>query len=143
MILHIRLRRDSTGYPPFESEEVTASEVGDRLHRLAGTPAFASGLAVGDTVRVAHFGGDRWVDQLVEPSGHSTVRVVALGSNSLDRLHDELIRTGCEVFPTPVPGVIAVDIPAPVPFDSVRSLLQTGRDSGAWDFDIGLQAHKR
>jgi hypothetical protein len=66
MRLHIRLRQDEAGYPPFSAEEVEASEVGDHRFRLESVPSFAFGLALGDVVRVGHYGADLWVEELVE-----------------------------------------------------------------------------
>jgi hypothetical protein len=140
MLLHIRLRQDESGYPPFAAEEVEATELDDHRFRLETVPSFAFGLGSGDVVRAAHYGTELWVEELVEPSGHSTVRVIALGSNSIDAPRKALQDLGCSAFKSRIDGMIAVDVPPSVDFDLVCSYLETGREESRWDFDIGVRA---
>ena len=143
MLLHIKLRQDGSGYPPFSAEEVEATEIGDHRFRLETVPSFAFGLARGDVVRAAHYGAEMWIEELVEPSGHSTVRVIALGSNSIDAPEKALQDIACSTFKSPIDGMIAVDVPPPVDFDLVRSYLVTGREESKWDFGVGVRADGR
>ena len=139
MKLHVRLRQDGSGYPPFSAEEVQASEVGDHLFRLESVPSFAFGLAFGDVVRAEHHGEARWVEELVSASGHSTVRVIPLGSARLDDLKVALKDRGCTLFPGVVSEMLAVDVPRSVDFEELRAYLLVGRESGVWDFSVGVR----
>jgi Domain of unknown function (DUF4265) len=143
MVLHIRLRQDGSGYPPFSAEEVEATEVGDHRFRLESVPMFAFGLAFGDVIRGKHYGAELWVEELVEPSGHSTVRVIALGSNQIGVPKDFLNNLGCATFETVIDGMIAVDVPPSVDFDAVRSYLTAGQEAAKFDFDVGVRADGR
>lgn len=143
MLLHVKLRQDGSGYPPFAAEEVEATEVGDHLYRLETAPSFAFGLATGDVVRVAHYGADMWIEEIVEPSGHSTVRVVSLGSNSVDAPKKALEDLGCSTFKSLIDGMIVVDVPPTVDFDLVRSYLVAGREESVWDFSVGVRGDGR
>ena len=143
MLLHIKLRQDGSGYPPFAAEEVEATEVGDHRFRLETVPSFAFGLGSGDVVRAVHYGAELWIEELVEPSGHSTVRVIALGSNSIDAPEKALQDLGCSTFKSRIDGMIAVDVPPSVDFDAVCSYLVTGQEASRWDFDVGVRADGR
>jgi hypothetical protein len=143
VVLHIKLRQDGSGYPPFAAEEVEATEVGDHRYRLETAPSFAFGLAKGDIVRVAHYGAEIWVEELVEPSGHSTVRVIALGPNSVSAPEKALEDFGCSTSKSLIDGMIVVDVPPSVDFDSVRSYLVAGREESKWDFSVGVRGDGR
>ncbi len=129
MVLHISLRQDESGYPPFSAEEVEAAEVGDDQFRLETVPSFAFGLAKGDVVRAEHYGAALWIEELVRPAGHSTVRVIALGANTVESPERVLEDFGCVTAPTVIDGMIAVDVPPVVDFESVRSYLLAGRET--------------
>ena len=143
MHLLIRLVQDNSGYPPFSAEEVDATEVADHTFRLEGVPAFAFGLARGDVVRTAHDGSQQWIEELIEPSGHSAVRVIGLAGRSVDDVKATLELLGCLTFPTVIDGMIAVDVPPHVDFDEVRGLLLQGRELSHWDFSEGVRGDGR
>jgi hypothetical protein len=138
--LHIRLRQDRSGYPPFPAEEVAATQVGDHQFRLDVAPLFAFGLAKGDVVRAKHYGAALWLEDLVRPSGHSTVRVIALGANTVDEPKQMLEDFGCSTAPSLIDGMITVDVPPTVDFSSVRAYLLAGRETSKWDFNVGVRA---
>ena len=95
--------------------------MGDHRYRLETVPAFAFGPARGDVVRVERHGTAQWVERLLEPSGHSTVRVNALGDTSVEVPKTALELMGCFAYPTVIDGMIAVDVPALVDFETVRA----------------------
>lgn len=135
------LRQDDSGYPPFAAEEVEASEVGDHRYRLESVPVFAFGLAKGDVVRVVHYDEALWVEELVEASGHSTVRIVGLvGGHTVDEPRREVEDLGCLAYPTVIDGMIAVDVPPSVDFDLLYACLERGRNDSKWDFSVGVRA---
>ncbi|MCC3775075.1 DUF4265 domain-containing protein [Streptomyces sp. UNOB3_S3] len=53
-----------------------------RPHQPASLPAFAERLAVGNVVRIAHSGQPEAprLDEFLERSGHSTLRVIVFGA---------------------------------------------------------------
>jgi hypothetical protein len=139
--VHVRLAVEG-GWPPVAFEELEASFLGDHRYELLSPPAFAKRLAVGDIVGVAHYGSPElpWVDSMIEPSGHSTVRVIffrVAGQEPEDNLRHELDRLGAKVYGTAFRGMIAVDIPGEVNYDSVRVILREGELRKLWEFDEG------
>jgi Domain of unknown function (DUF4265) len=139
MRLHIRLRQVESGYPPFAAEEVEATEVGDHRFRLESVPAFAFGLAKADVVSVGHYGAEAWIERLVEASGHSTVRVIALRPNTIEAPVRALEALGCSTSPTVIDRMVAVDVPPTADFDAVRAYLATGQEASKWDFNVGVR----
>lgn len=139
--LHIRLKRDASGYPPFDAEEVEARHVGEHQYELVRPPLFAHGLAVGDTVGVWHDTDgsiSTWIDSLVSAGGHSTFRAIGLGGQPADRPRRIAEQLGCTVVEGHTPGMIAVDVPPTADVVALYSAFAAGRDAGSWDFDIGV-----
>ncbi|WP_158587973.1 DUF4265 domain-containing protein [Actinomadura logoneensis] len=131
------------GWPPVAFEELEARPRGDHRYELASPPVFAHRLAVGDVVRVVHHGSPEqvWVDSLIEPSGHSTVRVIffrAAGREPENELRRELDRLGVNIHETTYDGMISADIPGEVNYGSVRAALDEGESRGLWEFDEGV-----
>lgn len=143
--MFVALERDADGYPPWDEEEIWAIPAGERLFRLDAVPTFACGLSHRDVVSVRAVAQRWYVDSLVEPHGHSTVRVVLFD----DARHDTLMalgnRHGVHVDHTPVPGLFAIDIPPDKPFGEIVADLQGGLDRHWWDYEecAVSQAHDR
>jgi hypothetical protein len=143
--VHVRLSIEN-GWPPVAFEELDAKFLGDHQYELISPPVFAKRLAVGDIVRVAHYGSPEcpWVDSLIESNGHSTVRVIffqAAERESKDNLERELILIGAHIHETDFLGMIAVDIPGEVDYEPVYSLLKEGESRKFWEFDEGMISH--
>lgn len=139
--VHIHLAVED-GWPPVQAEEVEATSVGDHACRLLSPPAFARGLAVGDVVRVTHYGSPQqpWVESVLESSGHSTVRVIffrSAGDAPEGDLRVELDRLGVHVYETFFDGLITIDVPASVNYHAVRSVLSEGESRKLWEFEEG------
>jgi hypothetical protein len=139
--LHIRLTGEG-GWPPVEFEEVSGKVVGDHEYEILSPPSFAKQLAVGDIVRVAHYGAPEvpWIDSLVESSGHSTVRVIFFRVTEQkieDRLRRELDRLGAHIYETSFQGMVSVDIPPGADYGLIRAVLEEGESRKNWEFDEG------
>jgi hypothetical protein len=138
--VYVELQRDKDGYPPYEQEEIDAAPLGSGRFRIDGIPVFAYGLAKGDVVQGVRVAGedDRvWVSEVLEPGGHWTARVLPADAAALDQTADRFSRIGCDAHSTPF-GLVAVDVPPKTPADAVMKVLEEGRSSGEWDFDLGV-----
>ncbi|MFC8519584.1 DUF4265 domain-containing protein [Streptomyces sp. NPDC057257] len=137
--VYVSLERDEDGYPPFDEEEIDATEMGGGRFRIEGVPVFVYGLAVGDVVKVARVHGDDrlWVTEVVEQAGHWTSRVVPKDPAALDDVASLFQELGCRAHATPF-GLVAVDVPASAPAGPVLALLDQGAAAGRWHFDLGV-----
>lgn len=141
MTLHIRLTPEG-GWPPVASEEVEGRVVGDHEFEILTPPSFARRLAVGDVVRVAHYGSPEqpWIDSIVTSGGHSTVRVIffrAVGQEVEAELRQELGRLGARIHDTNLKGMVSVDIPPEADYGTIRGVLDEGESLKRWEFDEG------
>jgi len=79
----VTLKRDKSGYPPWDEEEIWASKLGSDTFRLEASPTFVRGLSYRDIVHAVPV-GDRWyVDSVVASGGHSTLRRLKRSVTSL------------------------------------------------------------
>lgn len=138
--VYVELQRDEDGYPPYEMEEIDAAPLGSGRFRIEGIPVFVYGLATGDVVKGVRVAGedDRvWVSEVLEHGGHWTARVLPADAAALDQTADQFTKIGCHAYSTPF-GLVAVDVPPKTAADAVIKVLEAGRQSGEWDFDLGV-----
>lgn len=137
--IHVQLKQDESGYPPFEVEELDAVELGAGLVRLLVPPTFAHGLAKHDVVQAVEWEDKLWVNALHEPSGHSVVRVVGLLNGPTDEAEQLVRQLGCDAFLSHL-GLLVVDVPPGMAVERVSEALEPGAAAGRWDYDVGVDA---
>jgi len=138
-VLHVRLRRDGDGWPPFDYEEVPAERLTRDRYRLSSVPAFARRLAFGDIVRVEFYGEPAvaWIEEVLEPSGNSTVRVIVRRGAADSTVISAIRDLGVVAVPTPLDGLFAVNIPRDLDYARIRKRLLEYEASGEIDFEEG------
>ena len=142
--VHFELTQDSTGYPPATSEAIWAVRVGPAQFRLDNIPYFVCGVSCFDVIEAqeettGHFKYLR----LVQPSGHSTLRVTLCDKagdrrpvqERVQELKKQLHALGCSSEISHIAGLISVDVPPDTVLADVRSVLEGGRTRGEWDYE--------
>lgn len=142
----IPLEQDEDGYPPAGSERLWAAQVGEGLFRIANIPFFARGIALGDIVSaVQEEQADEGVlrfGQVVQPSGHSTLRVVVYDEAQVLAMCTLLKQMGCSTERSHLPRLVAVDVPPEVSLDALRNVLAPGREQERWDYEEACLAQE-
>lgn len=98
-------------------------------------PFFATGVALGDLVSATPEEGAFRFQELVHPSGHSTLRVAISEATDVPAVRGLFEQKGCSVEQSHLPRLIAIDVPPSVPLESLRPVLETGREQGRWDYE--------
>jgi hypothetical protein len=144
MILHLALRQDGSGWPPFDKEEVEAERIGVDLYRLVEPPAFAKNLAVDYVVHAHEYGEPPlpWVESVVEPSGHSTIRIIVRQGASAEEILPELQGLGLTLGPTALKGLFVADLGPDVPYAPIRRRLQEFLDDGKVDLEEAAMSER-
>lgn len=147
--IYFELTRNSSGYPPFSTEEVDAEAVGGGTYRVAGIPVFVFGVAPGDIVRCEDKdGADGPVAvEVLSNAGHWVSRLIPFGEvarteKELERLAIRFRALGCETYVSPF-GMVAIAGGPEVPLAPILMLLEAGRQSRDWDFDFGVSPAKQ
>ncbi len=127
--IKIRLERLDADWPPVDVESVWATLV-DRekaIYRVANIPFFAWGISFDDLVRVKEVEGERWFREVVEWSGHSTVRVLLYEASEArrDALFARLKALGCGYEGSHLPQLVAVNVPPGVYGPSLQAFLDS------------------
>lgn len=104
-------------------------------YQLDNIPFYARGVANGDVVAVRRGpDGELWYDELVKPSGHSTLRRWFAREEDVQKTREELRALGCASELSDLPRLVAVDVPPDVPISLVREKLEQGERDGLFDF---------
>lgn len=124
------LQEDGT----LEVESVWATKEA-RGFRLDNIPFIARGVALNDLVSARlDSGGAYLFDALIQPSGHSTVRVVFFDEGRAPFVRGELIAEGCSTE-LDVAQLLAVDVPPTVSFERIQSILDRYAHVGVLDYE--------
>lgn len=112
-----------------------ADPVGPSLFRIRALPTFADDISLFDIVHVSEFDDRLFVDDIVEESGHSTLRVILFDNSAHDRLLQICKDANCLIAHTEIPGLFAIDVSPEQSLVSLLRDLQSGRETGMWDMD--------
>jgi len=105
------LSPDEGGWPPYRAEEVDGTLLSDGVVLIESPPAFARGVAVGDTVSVTRDPEGLWAVAGLTRSEHSTLRIMGRHGNTADTPAAIAQAHGCSVCPTPIDIMVTVDVP--------------------------------
>jgi hypothetical protein len=138
-----RLERDQDNYPPADWEWLWASRVSDSTFKIDNIPFFAKLISYGDVVEVKQTNTGLIFNTLVQPSGHSTVRVIVHRRGRSDEQLQVVVEDvrvamramGCSVEKSHIPGLIAVDVPPEVNYQSVAAFLSKKESEGLLGYE--------
>ena len=129
------LTRDEDGYPPADWEHLWGRRLEESLYALDNTPFFARGVSFGDVVRVERRDGLNIYREVVQPSGHSTLRVILFEQAQAEVLRHRLRGLLCATEQSHIPGLVAVDVPPSADLTEVRRFLDEGEQAGLWEYE--------
>lgn len=119
-----------------EIETLWATKVADG-YRIENIPFYARSVAWGDVVSaVLDAGGMLRYLELVEPSGHSTIRLWFARAGDVQKVRDDLRRMNCS-SELEFERLVAVDVPPSVPYSKIRAYLEDGERTGTFEFEEG------
>ena len=138
-----KLDRDKDNYPPADWEWLWATRVTDATFRIDNIPFFAKLISCGDTIAAQQTNRGLVFKELVQPSGHSTVRIIIHRNDHDDEqlriLVEDIRQTlggmGCSTELSHIPNLIAVDIPSEVNYHSVAAFLSQKEDDGLLGYE--------
>ena len=130
-----RLEQDEDGYPPADWEHVWAKHLGDNRYQIDNIPFFVRGVSFGDVVTIECDNEELHYKEIVETSGHGTIRVILFDEKDVVPLRDVLSHMGCYSELSHIPTLIAVDVPPEVRYEDVVSFLMKGEEEGRWEYE--------
>jgi hypothetical protein len=148
--VHFDLVRDEGGYPPVSSEMIWAIPFGESRFCLDNIPFFVYGVSCFDIVLARQeASGQLKYDRLIEPSGHSTIRVIVYDQPADPRPLNERVSVlrknfrelGCASELSHMPSLISIDIPPEVALVKAKFILDNGEKQGLWGYEEATVAH--
>jgi len=138
-----RLERDADDYPPADWEWLWANRVSDSTFQIDNVPFFAKQISWGDIVSAQQTGTGLIFQKLIQPSGHSTVRVIVFreGRNdeqlgaAVESIRQTLRAMGCSTELSHIPNLVAVDIPPNVDYEQVSAFLSQKERDGLLEYE--------
>jgi|SRR5690242_4819006 hypothetical protein len=117
----------------YKIESVWAKRAGD-YYIINNIPFFASNIALGDIVSVTKDDGALYFEELINPSGDSTVQIIFLNVNDKKIVEKKLENFGCTWEGSHLKNLIAVDIPKEVSYPIVKEYLDKGEKENKWSY---------
>lgn len=136
-----RLERDSDGYPPADRERVWAESLGEGKYRIDNIPFFTYGISCDDIVEAELVDGEMLFKQVLQPSGHTKVRVYVFNPNDVATIRNEFKAFGCESEGSRLPKLFSLDIPASVEYSKIRAELERGSAEKRWEYEEANLRH--
>jgi len=130
---------DFEGKPQIES--VWAEKIDDN-YKITNIPFFAYNIAYGDIVSVEEEDGQLYFDELIEPSGHSTIQMIITDKNDVKEIGDQLVDLGCDWEGSHIDRYISIDVPESLSYSPLKKYLESGRSAGKWDYKEACLSHK-
>jgi hypothetical protein len=138
-----KLQRDQDDYPPADWEWLWAKRVNVNTYKLDNVPFFAKGVGLGDIIAAKTTQEGLVFASLIEPSGHSTLRVVVLRGNlteqEVQRLVEDFRETlrgmGCSTELSHIPNLFSVDVPPGVSYHLVTMFLSLKEEEGLVEYE--------
>ena len=138
---------DSNEWHGHSSESLWAVPMHDGFE-LQNVPFFAKDISLGDVVEGRRDSqGNICFAGVLKRGGHSTVRIVGPSAKfdrpSFKAAIEKLVALGCEYESGTVQdlSVYAIDIPPTSDIGDVYRLLESEREEGIWDWELGFDGH--
>jgi hypothetical protein len=131
----VALEKDEDDYPPADYENLWAVPVGEGLFRIDNIPFFAQSIALGDIVAASPEEGLLRFKGVVQPSGHSTVRLIIYDEPEVPKILEHFNQLGCESERSHIPGLIALDVPTSISWSVIQRELEAGHAQARWDYE--------
>ena len=131
----VALEKDEDDYPPADYENLWAVPVGEGLFQIDNIPFFAQSIALRDIVAASPEEGLLRFKEVVQPSGHSTVRLILYDEAEVPKVLERFKQLGCESERSHIPGLIAFDVPPSVSWAVIQKELEAGHAQERWDYE--------
>ena len=124
----------------YQVESVWATKEGEN-YRINNIPFFATNVALNDVVSAEEDDGALYFEELIKPSGHSTIQIIFFNENDVSETGKQLEKLGCTWEGSHLKTLISVDVPKDVQYDVVKKYLEQGEKENRWSYKEACLAH--
>lgn len=112
------------------------------FYELRNILFYAPGYSLGDIVSVENRNGELYVTDLIEESGHSTIRIIFYADDVIESTIQKLNEFGCSYEGSNIAKLISVDVPAAVDYKPIKAFLNEGEESELWSYEESCLVHE-
>ncbi len=123
------------------TESVWAAKEND-YYRIKNVPFFAPNIAYNDLISVEHDNDEMFFDELIEPSGNSTIQIVIFDLDKFNQITSDLTKLGCDWEGSHLKNYISVDVPFSIKYASIKEYLEKGCLEKWFDYKEACLSHK-
>lgn len=116
------------------AEEIIWAIPEGKYFKIDNIPFFAPNLALNDIIKTEVEDGLRYFDDLITPSGNSTIQIVFFKIDEIPRVIQKIEDLGCKWESMENKPYFAVDIPAIFDYSSIKFLLDHEMDTLVLDY---------
>ena len=124
----------------YQIESVWATKESN-YYRINNIPFLVSSIALGDLVSVEQDEDDLYFDELIEPSGHSTIQMIIFNEDEVLSIGKDVEALGCTWEGSHIKTLISIDIPKEANYGSIKQYLDKGETEKRWSYKEACLAH--
>jgi Domain of unknown function (DUF4265) len=121
-------------------ESVWAEREGE-FYRIKNSPFFAPNISYNDLVRVEIDEGELYFDELIKPSGHSTIHIIIYEMSNFNQIIMDIEKLNCSWEGSHLDNYISVDVPSEVDYSKLKNYLENKSKEGKIGFKEACLAH--
>ncbi len=122
-------------------ESAWAEKKGE-YYELRNILFYAPGYSWGDIVSVEDRNGELYVTDLIEESGHSTLRIIFYTKEVMEATIQQLNNFGCSYEGSNIEKLVSVDVPPTVDYKPIKKFLTEGEINELWSYEESCLAHE-
>ncbi len=138
----ILFEHDNAPEGGFGIESIWADPHG-KFFKIDNILFYTRGFSLGDIVKVENRDGEFFVTELVERSGHSTLRIYFNNQDDVYKTRVYLKKLGCVSELSDLPLLISLDIPPKVNYNKIKNYLEKGVAKSKLDYEEACIVHKQ
>lgn len=133
----------SMGEDEYEIESLWCTQDGDN-YVIDNIPFVAKNISSGDVIKVEYVEEENayYFEEIVEPSGNSTIRVLVDDVELITSIRESLSSLGCESEAFLSRKLIAVNVPKDIDYRPIRTFLDKGEQDNKWEYQESCLAHE-
>lgn len=116
------------------AEETIWGQLVEENYKVDNIPFYAPNLALNDIISVEDDDGVLYFNELIKPSGHSTIQVIFFNQEEIKRVTKVVEQLGCQWEGMKNQPYFAVDVPFNVDYRPVRQFLIQELNNQILDF---------
>jgi hypothetical protein len=121
-------------------ESIWALKVGE-YYQLKNIPFFAPNIAYDDIIKVEEEKGELFFDEIIIPSGHSTIQIIFFDKSNIENIILEIEKMGCTWEGMDRQEILSVDVPKEVNYLMVKNFLDEKFNRNILDYKESCLAH--